>query len=131
MFEIGPCRKLLVHKSSILEAGWTLPTGGGCLFSPPDNIAFLGVQPDRSGYPKLARRRRRHSPFRGPRELRNPLVRNPVGAIDRVRRAGAAEYGKNIFPNDHPALGDFEYAAAQALGNQGVSVRQPLRAADV
>src|SRR4051794_12220539 len=67
-------------------------------------------------------------------ELRDPLVREPIGAIDLVRCAATGpggEQGVDVFPNDGAVGSDLKDSAAGTFGDQGVAVGQALRAADV
>ena len=81
--------------------------------------------------PEVAQRGRRDAPLGRDRQLRNPAVRNAVRPVDGVGRIGAGEGRIHVLPDDRAFPGDLEHPPWGAGCDEGVAVRQPLRAADI
>src|SRR5690606_37782995 len=80
---------------------------------------------------EVAGRGRRYGRLSRLLDLRNPVVRQAVGAIDGVRLPRPGELGKDVLPDDVAFGRDLEDPAVGPLGDQRIAVRQALRAADV
>src|SRR5215469_8196165 len=66
--------------------------------------------------PEVRVRRRDHGAFCGFLDLGNPVIWNPIAAINGIGILCAAEYGINVFPDDHAFLRNLEQPPARTLG---------------